>query len=625
MCGFAGQLDLNGLAGSPQGRMEHLQAMGRQLARRGPDDEQFYDDGYLSLVYRRLSIIDLDGGQQPIWNEDRSKFTVVNGEIYNHQDIRARISANHEFRSQSDSEVVIHLFEDRGHELMQELNGMFALLVWDSEKRELLLARDRLGIKPLFFAVVDSTLFFASELKALLAHPDCPGSMDWRDFGASARRRFNIPTFVNGVHHLPGGYYLHLQRAGQAVEPRAYWNIRDHFPADAKGADRRANEYSSQYGELLHDSVQRQLMSDVPLGLFLSGGIDSSLLAAMAGNMGKDLHCFTVVEDSTLDAGDVEQARRVTSELGLSFYPMHYDANTALDALGFDLGQMEFLIWAMESPHFRLEWLIKHELHRFAKTHIPGLKVMLLGQGADEFAGGYSQSMGNESQSWAAYHKRISNQHLEARRANLGIPPFMLRALSDDYPPAAFPAGMGEYHQHMVDRTIVLQRYNLWHEDRSSSSQSVEARVPFLDHRLVELLASVPAPLHPELFFDKSIVRDQLARSLPSYPRDKLKVKFYSTGNDASTNKIRLGLIQRCFPDFREKYLVQPGAIFSSDRMSGFYKHITSGGQAEKQDLDDFLNCMSITIFSEMCQNLARNEPPPPITPPSPLQTWQPD
>ena len=622
MCGFAGLLNLNGLAGTEADRIEHLQAMGQQLARRGPDDEQFYDDGYLSLVYRRLSIIDLEGGRQPIWNEDHSVMTVVNGEIYNHQNIREHLKSSHRFSSRSDSEVVVHLYEDLGSGLMRELNGMFALLVWDSRNRELLLARDRLGIKPLFYAVVGSSLFFASELKALLAHPACPTSLDWRDFEASFGRRYTIPTFVHQVQHLPGGCFLEVKQKGQEPELQTYWNIRDFFPVFEKPSEQSAEDYSRLYGELLHDSVQRQLMSDVPLGLFLSGGIDSSLLAALAANMGKDLHCFTVVEETTLDAGDVRQAERVTAELGLSYYPMHYNADTALDELNFDLEQLEYLIWALESPNFRLEWLIKHELHRYAKTQIPDLKVMLLGQGADEFAGGYSQSMGTENQSWPLYHQRIAAMHLESRRAEQGIPPFMFQALAEDFPPAHYPAGVSEYHQHMVDRTIVLQRYNLWHEDRTSSSQSVEARVPFLDHRLVELLASIPGELHPHLFFNKQIVRDQLARVLPSYPPEKLKVKFYSTGKTESTNRIRLGVIRRCFPEFKRKYLDQPGAIFDSRRMTGFFRHLSSGGKAEMRDLDDFLNCMAIAIFSSYCHNLSASGPPTPFTPPSRLKAY---
>jgi asparagine synthase (glutamine-hydrolysing) len=326
------------------------------------------------------------------------------------------------------------------------------------------------------------------------------------------------PTFVRGIEALPGGHVLTVAE-GCTREPRAYWNIRDHFPAAGTGR-RGESAWIDAYGELLHDSVHRQLMSDVPLGLFLSGGIDSTLLAALAADAGRELHCFTVVEESTLDAGDVEQSVQAARKLGFHHHPVRYDTAVLLDQLEFGLGSFEFLVWAVERPAFNVEWLLKHELHRYARTRLPNLKVILLGQGADEFAGGYSQSMGRENQNWPGYERRLRELHLDARRIDAGVPSWMVPALDDRYPPAAEDGAPSEFHRHMVLRTAILQRYNLWHEDRTSSAQGIEARVPFLDHRLVELLVGVPAEHHAALFFDKRIVREQLARSAPFYPPD---------------------------------------------------------------------------------------------------------
>ena len=624
MCGFAGQIDLQGLAQDPEQRRIWLRAMGRQLARRGPDDEQFYDDGVLSLVFRRLSVIDPAGGRQPIWNEDHSIFTVVNGEIYNHEDVRRRLRERHVFCSRSDSEVIVHLFEECGASLMEELNGMFALLVWDVRNRCLLLARDRLGIKPLFYAMAGTSLIFASELKALLAHPRCPRELDWLDFKHSFAMKQGLPTYVQGIHQLPGGQYIFVQN-GKSISPRAYWTLRDHFPSAEANLGRSAEFYCAQFGELLHDSVNRQLMSDVPLGLFLSGGIDSTLLAAMAASARRELHCFTVVEETTLEAGDVEQARRACVELGLNFNPVRYDVKTILDELDFTLEQFEFLIWAVETPRFNMEWLLKHELHRFARTRIPELKVMLLGQGADEFAGGYSQSMGNENQTWASYEARLASGHLDFRREDRGIPEYMYPALASNYPPHPDNENLSTYQQEMLERTKVLQNYNLWHEDRTSSCHGVEARVPFLDHRLVELLASVPAELHPGLFFNKQIVRTQLAKSLPSYPKDKLKVRFYITGNEQSINRLRIEIIRRIFPAFKRKYLDQPGAIFSSERMTAYYKLLIGGGKTTSQDLGDYFDGMAISIFDRFCRDPFKITPSAASDSPSPLQLWHDD
>jgi asparagine synthase (glutamine-hydrolysing) len=240
MCGFAGQINLQGLAGRPEQRLTWLRAMGQQLARHGPDDEQFYDDGVLALVFRRLSIIDLAGGRQPIWNEDHSIFAAVNGEIYNHQDIRRRLSTRHVFSTSSDSEVIVHLFEEHGASVMEELNGMFAFIVWDTSNRRLLMARDRLGIKPLFFTVVGNSLIFASKLKALLAHPDCPRDLDWQDFMQSSALKHHLPTSIKEVRQLPGGHYLCVEQ-GKPIEPCAYWSLRDHISPAKTAAGRTPN------------------------------------------------------------------------------------------------------------------------------------------------------------------------------------------------------------------------------------------------------------------------------------------------------------------------------------------------------------------------------------------------
>jgi asparagine synthase (glutamine-hydrolysing) len=174
----------------------------------------------------------------------------------------------------------------------------------------------------------------------------------------------------------------------------------------------------------------------------------------------------------------------------------------------------------------------------------------------------------------------------------------------------------------MLMRVSLLQRYNLWHEDRTSACQGVEARVPFLDHRLVELLASVPSSLHESLFFDKRIVRAQLARALPSYPPNKLKVKFYSTVKGGSIERMRIGMIRRTFPEFRSKYLDQPGAIFSAQSLDACYRQITSSAGGAEEDLVALYECMAITVFADLCKTIPTIGAPPAVNPPSPLQAW---
>ncbi|MBI5478046.1 MAG: asparagine synthetase B, partial [Deltaproteobacteria bacterium] len=178
--------------------------MGQRIAHRGPDDEQLHDDGYLSLLFRRLSIVDVAGGAQPIWNEARTLCVVVNGEIYNHLALRATLRERHAFQSRSDAEIVVHLFEELGVGAFDRLEGMFALAIWDVTRRRLVLARDRFGIKPLYYHHADGQLLFGSELKALLVHPDCPRKVDWAGLWWFDFVEFSfpeVPTFVTGVHY----------------------------------------------------------------------------------------------------------------------------------------------------------------------------------------------------------------------------------------------------------------------------------------------------------------------------------------------------------------------------------------------------------------------------------------
>lgn len=623
MCGFAGLVKLSGLSATVAERQAALVAMGAQLSRRGPDDEQFYDDGFLSLVFRRLSIIDLAGGQQPIWNEDHSILSVVNGEIFNHLEIRERLKSRHRFASRSDSEVVVHLYEEGEEELLQQLNGMYALLVWDTRQRKLLLARDRLGIKPLFYAETPEGLLFGSELKAMLAHPACPRDIKWSDFEPGTGFENPLSTYVRDVHQLSGGHALSLN-AASGLKRKTYWSVQDFFLARGDVAHPDLAWWSQRYGELLQDSVSRQLMSDVPLGLFLSGGIDSSLLAAMAANSGQELHCFTVVEENTLATGDVEQTLNLARHFGFHHYPVHYDTQTLLQDLQFDLEDFEFLVWAVERPQFNVEWLLKLELHRYAKTALPGLKVILLGQGADEFAGGYSRGFGSESRDWKQYSSKLASMHTDKRRVDRGIPTYMRPSLAESFMTAATDDFPSDFHREMVSRTSLLMNYNLWHEDRTSSSQGVEARVPFLDHRLVELLASVPPELHAQLFFDKHIIRQQLRRAAPAYPPDKQKVGFYKGGRDDTIRHLHLDVVRRIYPAYREKYLGNNDAIFSLQALDTHHQYLLTNPDASNQDIREMLTCMAISVFANWCEKLASRPPPRDRQRASPLQLWSP-
>jgi asparagine synthase (glutamine-hydrolysing) len=570
--------------------------MGKLLANRGPDDEAFYDDGALSLVYRRLSIVDLPGGKQPIFSEDGTKFIVANGEIYNHLDLRRQLGDRHRFSTHSDSEVPLHLFEDEGPKALEQLRGMFALAIWDKSERRLFLARDRLGIKPLYICRLPNGLLFGSELKALLVHPDCPRDMDWTAlFQPGPHQLPSIPTYVRGIEHLPAGHYLEATK--DRVETKCWWRIDERLGTAPFGSN--AIEYRREFERLIEESTFEHLLGDVPVGLHLSGGTDSSLLAAIVAKRSNNLACFSVVERSTWRAGDVTAARKVTETLQLPWHPVLFDQRTLLDDIQFDLARLEQSVHMMDSPRFDLEWIFKEELHRFARHELPQMKAVLLGQGIDEFAGGYSRRIDRPHHSWQAYladEVGADLRHWQSVREGL---PERLRNLAhrDERSSELSP-----YHRQMRAFSYQLQHFQLWHEDRTSSSQSLEARVPFLDHRIVELLASVPPELHPLLFWNKRIVRDVLAKRLSSYDLEHPKVPFFITGDAQDLNVMLHGMLQRCVPAFLDKYLSDPSLPFEPDLLREMAMQVLNHGENFYAEGWRLMECMVIAIFARQCR-----------------------
>ena len=273
MCGICGIFDL---AGRPIER-ETLTRMKASIRHRGPDGEGELVDHEVGLGHRRLSIIDVGGGGQPIGNEDGSLQVVFNGEIYNFIELREELEkAGHRFTTRSDTEVIVHAYEQWGPACVKRFNGMFAFAIWDSQQRRLFIARDHLGIKPLYYVTRNRQLLFASEIKALLQHPECPREMDLEALAELFTFRY-VPspkTLFKGIAKLPPAHFLTASRAGVQIE--RFW---DWVPNLRKSCDE--TELIEEYQYLLEDAVRLQLRSDVPLGLFLSSGIDSGVLLAI--------------------------------------------------------------------------------------------------------------------------------------------------------------------------------------------------------------------------------------------------------------------------------------------------------------------------------------------------------
>ncbi|HEY9231390.1 MAG TPA: asparagine synthase (glutamine-hydrolyzing), partial [Blastocatellia bacterium] len=313
-----------------------VRRMREALVHRGPDDAGLLIDSQVALGHRRLSIVDLTGGHQPMFNEDESLAIVYNGEIYNHGDYRADLEARgHRYRSHCDTETILHLYEEHGRRAVEYLRGMFAFAIWDRRRRRLLLARDRLGIKPLYYTLdADGTLHFASEIKALLEAAAVRPQLNHEalaDYAAN-RATSGEATLFRGVKRLLPGHTLEWQDG--SVEIKRYWDVSfskpDEYLSDA--------DYVARFGELFREAVRLRLMADVPLGMFLSGGIDSSAIAAVMSQMvGEPIKTFSVAF-AEREANELEYARLVAR----AFKTEHHEVVVSPDEFFAALPQMVY-------------------------------------------------------------------------------------------------------------------------------------------------------------------------------------------------------------------------------------------------------------------------------------------
>lgn len=571
--------------------------MGEMLKYRGPDDLKSYSDEHISFIFRRLAILDVENGAQPIWNDDQTVFIAVNGEIYNHLELKKKYFNETCFTTNSDAEVVLHLYLKFGVDLFSKLNGMFAVAIWDTRKNELVLGRDRLGIKPLYFSQTKNGLLFGSELKTILAHPDSPREINWDDLRTSGvQDKSKISSYVEGIEHFPAGCFAKFKVSNlDELTPKNYWKLEDYLNTEKQVS---IGEAIKNYTKLLEESLSMRLMSDVPVGLFLSGGIDSSILASLASRNNSQIHCFTVIESTTCASGDADNAKRLCETLGLSFHPIVFNLKKMLST--FKLEKLEKMVFMMESPRFDLEWYYKSELHKAAKALVPEMKVIILGQGADEFAGGYSKYLGTKFNSWREYlNLGVSTSNQESNRQEKKTPQRFSKIVQ---PLLSENKKLSGYKEKMLRFSYQLQHFNLWHEDRTSSFYGVESRVPFLDHRIVELLAALPTDTHEELFWNKSIVRQCAQKIRLNYPEDHPKVPFFVTGDNNNIANFAIGACKNIFENFIKKYKNTNSAksinwedmdlLFNESQK----KNMKSGSKAW-----ELLELMSIVIFQEIC------------------------
>ena len=376
MCGISGILNFNHQPVS----LRVLKDMIRRLAHRGPDATGFFIRREVGLAHTRLTIIDAAGGQQPMHNEDRSLWITFNGEIFNYVELRSDlIQKGHRFASRSDTEVILHLYEEEGEECVHKLNGQWAFAIWDSHKRILFISRDRLGITPLFYVHTGRAFMFASEIKALFAHPEVPRQLDLNSLNQLFTFWVTLPprTAFNDIKELPPGHSL-VVRDGQVTLCR-YWEL-NYEPEETEDSEHLTKRYADRLLELLADATRIRLRSDVPVGAYLSGGLDSSVITALVLTLNDaPVRTFSIsFEDTEYDESQYQQ--EVVSFLGTE----HQELRCSRADIAQSFPQV---IWHSEKPLVRTAPAPLYMLSGL--VHREGFKVVLTGEGADEMLGGY--------------------------------------------------------------------------------------------------------------------------------------------------------------------------------------------------------------------------------------------
>lgn len=542
-----------------------LTRMRKRLSHRGPDDEGVFLDGNVGLGVSRLSIIDLERGRQPQPNEDRSVWVVHNGEIYNFQSLRQKLkNLGHSFSTRSDTEVIVHSYEEWGEDGVQRLRGMFAFALRDKRRNKLILVRDRLGIKPLYYTLLkDKTLVFASELKALLLHPEVKRSLNHEALDLFLTLEY-IPaphTIFKNIFKLPPGCFLVYDNG--RVEIKTYWSL-ESLPSDQK-SDLNPEPLKQRLYTLLEESVRLRLQSDVPLGAFLSGGLDSSTIVALMKDLGcSPLRTFSVgFEEASYD--ELKHARRIAQK----FQTDHQEYILKPDIT--DLAQR--LIHHLDEPFGDFSIFPTYLISQMARQQV---KVILTGDGSDEIFGGYEHYQAQSISRWplvpfigkalgpmirkippSARKKGVWNK---ARRFSQGLEHFshlrhlrwmMFLSTSDKnglYTPELQQklSGLGPLSEKTPFRSVFdhlsslddintelyidLKTYLpddiLVKVDRMSMAASLEARVPFLDHRLVEFVFGLPGPLKVKGLTTKWCLKKTMAGILPEKTIHRSKEGF---------------------------------------------------------------------------------------------------
>ncbi|MGI8827392.1 MAG: asparagine synthase (glutamine-hydrolyzing) [Chloroflexota bacterium] len=558
MCGIVGQLSEHGFSASFE------KCALAALHHRGPDDEGVWNGEGVFLGMTRLSIIDLAGGHQPMWNEDGTCCIVYNGELYNYLDLRPDLQARgHAFQTQSDTEVVLHAFEEWGQDCLRRFNGMFAFAIWDTRTKALFLARDRIGEKPLYYYRDDERFVFASEIKAILAESGVARALNPRGLAnyLAFGHALAPDTMYRGVHKLLPGHFLVIRDG--TVSTSQYWDVGDD-PQLSAGAHISEDEAAERILALLDDSVKRRMIADVPLGAFLSGGLDSSAIVSLMKR-----HATGAVKTFSLGFtvggayNELSDAARVARELGTEHHELHVEHVDLIETL-------DTLVHHYDEPFGDAASFPLYLLSRFAREHV---KVVLSGDGGDELFGGYRRYGADQlaplyqrlpvtlTESWVPALVERMPRLRRIKRSVRSLPikdparryaswlvsftpemqaellqPDIMEQL-DSYDPAwpyphYYPRLNGATEADHLNRLMYVD-VKTWladtymeKTDKATMACSLEARLPLLDYRLVELAFQLPGTYKIRGWSTKRILKRAVRDIVPPFVLRKRKHGF---------------------------------------------------------------------------------------------------
>lgn len=533
--------------------MDVLVRMADQLIHRGPDDAGYFVKNAAGLAFRRLSIIDLQHGNQPFFSENKAIVAICNGEIYNYKELRRDLQLKgYRFQTECDVEVLIPLYQEYGVEFVNRLNGQFAIALFDDDQRHLLLARDHVGICPLFYTIADNTLIFGSEIKAILAHPLVKKAVDLRglDQLLSFPGVVSPVTMFKDIQSVRPGHYL-LARPDGYLQEHEYWDL--DYPSGA--VEQRSDEqYLQEFDEILRRAVTDRLNADVPVGFYLSGGLDSSLIGAIAHSAAPDSarHSFSVVfSDQEMDEREFQRAFK--QKIDTRHHEIPFDWMQVAERL-------KKAVYHAETP--LKESYNTCSLALSERVRESGVKVVLTGEGSDELFAGYvgyrfdvkraeraaaedyAEMMEDEERQllWGTPNFFYETDYFNLRDAKLGLYSEAVagrfgefNAVHGNVVNKARLAGRHPIHQRSyIDFKLRLSDHLVAdHGDRVSYANSIEARYPFLDIRVIEFARRLPPRLKLNGLIEKYIVKEAARRYLPASICDREKFAFVAPGSPA--------------------------------------------------------------------------------------------